>query len=226
MATFHSFPRLPWELPAQIWEMAVESRNVFVIVASNLHNPEVYKHYPKFELWGPRIYKHGTPVPAVPHVCQEARNHFQRQEIYEQAFNITPSTSETPDSGLYKDWDGDKIQRLQINIRTIRFEYFESTFLLDSFPNVRELYIDCRIGDVENRDYHYEELEKLVGAENVWLIPHPRVDPGIFKTTITLARMRPELHEYWRREEEERERSGVGNTVDQVLSETSVPDGE
>lgn len=106
MATFHSFPRLPWELPAQIWEMAVESRNVFVIVASNLHNPEVYKHYPKFELWGPRIYKHGTPVPAVPHVCQEARNHFQRQEIYEQAFNITPTIilKELHDTPKFRAW--------------------------------------------------------------------------------------------------------------------------
>ncbi|KAK1780860.1 hypothetical protein QBC45DRAFT_449856 [Copromyces sp. CBS 386.78] len=228
MTTFHPFPQLPWELRAQIWEMAIEPRNVFVVVAPSFIDPQLYKDHPKFELWGPRMYTRNTPAPAVRHVCQEARNYLQRQKIYEQAFIITPTVrlEECQDTPKFRAWhfDGDKIQRLQINIRTTRCE---SAYLLDAFLNLRELYINCCIGDVENRDYHYEGLDELVGAENVWQIPHPRLDPGIFKTTITLAKMRPELHEFWRREQEDRERGGEGypSSTGQPLIETSAPGG-
>ncbi|KAK3957016.1 hypothetical protein QBC32DRAFT_309517 [Pseudoneurospora amorphoporcata] len=232
------------ELRAQIWEMAIEPCNVFVVVAPSFIDPQLYKDHPKFELWGPRMYTRNTPAPAVLH------------KIYEQAFSITPTVrlkefQETPkfrawryqkkskrdgvvakldvnaqaererryfwvnfdidtinisDASFmaYKDFDGDKIQRLQIDIRTTRFEY----------------------RDAENWDHHYEGLDEIVGAENVWLIPHPRLDSGIFKRTITLAKMRLELHEFWRREEEDREMGEEGYPTGQPLIETSAPGGE
>ncbi|KAK3392132.1 hypothetical protein B0T20DRAFT_362293 [Sordaria brevicollis] len=232
MTTFHLFPQLPWELRAQIWEMAVEPRQVDVIVSSHFDDQYVYKDYSKFELWGPKIWASRTPrsTPPVLHACQEARNHLQRQKIYEQAFSITPAVvlKELHDTPKFRAWryrkkskggavanldfnaeaererrfDGDKIQRLRTGIRTDRFEDFEGEYLLDTFPNLKELHINCHTGDVENWVCHYDELDRMIGADNVWIIPF-RTDPSTIKGPITLAKMRPLVHEIWRRQDEE-----------------------
>ncbi|KAJ4414784.1 hypothetical protein N0V85_003004 [Neurospora sp. IMI 360204] len=259
--------------------MAVEPRNVSVVLPLGYNDFEPYEDHPKFELWGPRMWTY-TPAPAALHTYQEARNHLQRQQIYEQAFSITPTIrlKRFPNTlkfrvwrygkksrrgvvdeldtnaeaerarryvwvnfdmdiinigvtkySAFKNFDGAKIQRLQTKIRTRRFEYPEGTYLADTFPNLGELYIECTVGDIENWDEHYEKLDELIGAENVWLYPH-WLGPGIFSTVITLAKMREELHEFRRREEEEeRERSGGPIPVrdmGQPLIEVGVPDGE
>jgi hypothetical protein len=70
MATFHPFPRLPYELRAQIWEMTVEPRVVNVECR-----------------WGEATRQicltSSTPVPAVLEACREARNHG----LYQKAFS-------------------------------------------------------------------------------------------------------------------------------------------
>ncbi|KAJ3548165.1 hypothetical protein NM208_g1142 [Fusarium decemcellulare] len=67
MATFHPFPRLPFELRARIWEMTVEHRKVEI------------RYGRTYATWGPnygpvRHVKTPTPIPAVMHACREARN--------------------------------------------------------------------------------------------------------------------------------------------------------
>ncbi|KAK4233498.1 hypothetical protein C8A03DRAFT_47975 [Achaetomium macrosporum] len=75
MATFHPFPRLPFELRAQIWEMSVEPRTVEVrIVYGNRHLQE-----------GPRLLTF-TPVPAILQTCREARS----LGLYQRAFTELP----------------------------------------------------------------------------------------------------------------------------------------
>ncbi|KAF4998521.1 hypothetical protein FDECE_11762 [Fusarium decemcellulare] len=75
MATFHPFPRLPFELRARIWEMTVEHRKVEV------------RYGRTYATWGPnygpvRHVKTPTPIPAVMHACHEARN----LGLYHRAF--------------------------------------------------------------------------------------------------------------------------------------------
>lgn len=76
MATFHPFPRLPFELRAQIWEATVEPRTV-----------EVFIRY-KDEI--PRLVS-TTPVPAPLQTCREARNlKLYRQEFSELLLQDQP----------------------------------------------------------------------------------------------------------------------------------------
>ena len=70
MATFHPFPRLPYELRMQIWEMTVEPRVV---------NTE-FRYGREIRL--PPLAS-STPVPAVLQACQEARNHG----LYKKCFS-------------------------------------------------------------------------------------------------------------------------------------------
>ncbi|KAF2003792.1 hypothetical protein P154DRAFT_590260 [Amniculicola lignicola CBS 123094] len=71
-ATFHPFPRLPFELRAQIWEMTVEPRVVDVRVA---YSNEIMEY-------GRRLVS-STSTPAILHVCREARDHG----LYEKGFS-------------------------------------------------------------------------------------------------------------------------------------------
>ncbi|KAF7168387.1 hypothetical protein CNMCM5623_001470 [Aspergillus felis] len=76
MATFHLFPRLPFELRARIWELTVEPRTVEVRVKKDN------------SLWGEGEILHvtsSTPVLAVLQACHEARN----LRLYQQAFNFS-----------------------------------------------------------------------------------------------------------------------------------------
>ncbi|KAK2797391.1 hypothetical protein FQN50_009192 [Emmonsiellopsis sp. PD_5] len=68
MATFHPFPRLPFELRARIWELTVEPRTVEIRYK--------YGHLKLLHVTSP------TPVPAVLHACFESRN----QGLYQRAF--------------------------------------------------------------------------------------------------------------------------------------------
>jgi hypothetical protein len=71
MATFHPFPRLPFELRAQIWEATVEPRIVEVRI----------RHKDKI----PRLIS-PTPVPGPLQTCREARN----LKLYRQEFSELP----------------------------------------------------------------------------------------------------------------------------------------
>ena len=71
MATFHPFPRLPYELRMQIWEMTVEPRVV---------NVELTRQKPIRQAF---YLTSSTPVPAVLQSCREARNHG----LYRKAFS-------------------------------------------------------------------------------------------------------------------------------------------
>jgi hypothetical protein len=71
MATFHPFPRLPFELRAQIWEATVEPRVVEVRI----------RHKDKI----PRLIS-PTPVPGPLQTCREARN----LKLYRQEFSRLP----------------------------------------------------------------------------------------------------------------------------------------
>lgn len=74
MATFHPFPRLPFELRAQIWEATVEPRTVEVRI--------------RYKNSIPRLVSL-TPVPAPLQTCREARN----LKLYRQAFSELPQYS-------------------------------------------------------------------------------------------------------------------------------------
>jgi hypothetical protein len=73
MATFHLFPRLPFELRARIWQLTVEPRTVEVRVKKDDGLRGKILHVTS-----------STPVPAVLQVCHEARN----QGLYQQAFKF------------------------------------------------------------------------------------------------------------------------------------------
>ncbi|KAH0593955.1 hypothetical protein MHUMG1_08278 [Metarhizium humberi] len=77
MATFHPFPRLPFELRAMVWALAAEPRTVQIDVDyAERINPQVGQS----DVMG--IYCSSTPVPAVLHTCQESR----KQSPYEKLF--------------------------------------------------------------------------------------------------------------------------------------------
>ena len=73
MTAFHLFPRLPFELRAQIWQLTAEPRTVEVRVKKDNG------------LWGQTLHvTSSTPAPAVLQVCYEARN----QGLYQPAFKF------------------------------------------------------------------------------------------------------------------------------------------
>lgn len=73
MTAFHLFPRLPFELRAQIWQLTAEPRTVEVRVKKDN------------ALWSQTLHvTSSTPAPAVLQVCYEARN----QGLYQPAFKF------------------------------------------------------------------------------------------------------------------------------------------
>ncbi|EFY94305.1 hypothetical protein X797_011524 [Metarhizium robertsii] len=87
MATFHPFPRLPFELRAMVWALAAEPRNVQITAECHEDmDPEDYDFYPALcieHLFSP------TPVPAVLHACRESR----KQSPYEKLFYLEETES-------------------------------------------------------------------------------------------------------------------------------------
>jgi hypothetical protein len=61
MATFHPFPRLPFELRARIWALTVEPRTVDISVPNN------------YVFVKTALPVSSTPVPAPLQACQESR---------------------------------------------------------------------------------------------------------------------------------------------------------
>jgi hypothetical protein len=77
MTTFHPFPRLPYELRMQIWELTVQPRTINIDAKSIAWgvNTKGLPHYLYYII-------SSTPAPAVLQVCREARNHG----LYQKGF--------------------------------------------------------------------------------------------------------------------------------------------
>jgi hypothetical protein len=201
MDTFHSFPLLPSELRALIWQAIVEPRTVKVRVhdrgAGQDRHPQLVS---------------STPVPATLHACREARN----LGLYERAF------SEIGADGRYVwvNWDVDIISigtsyfryfHLSASlIKRIQFErdntddffYHREVNDLDAFVNVKEIFVVCADrydmtgwhGAVEEHASHWR-----CGGENLYLIDLS--DGGrIMKATELDAMLDREYAEAWAQE--------------------------
>ncbi|KAI1501420.1 hypothetical protein F5X99DRAFT_198857 [Biscogniauxia marginata] len=147
MSTFHPFPRLPTELRACIWALAVEPRVVEVRVVPD--NPlEVQR------LVSP------TPVPAILRTCQEARS----LGLYKQTFSEVTAATGAESRYVWLNLDIDMVSigktsfrafaPVALSIRRLRFErknsdesfyYFEVRELLD-WVNTEEIHVVCEDG--------------------------------------------------------------------------------
>ncbi|KAK3398756.1 hypothetical protein B0T20DRAFT_498743 [Sordaria brevicollis] len=104
--TFHSFPHLPWELRARIWELTVEPRTVEVNIEYQRSDTEItddmrtrFNLAPDTPTW---IYvlrlRSSTPVPTPLQTCREARMHLTENVdrggnfgFYRKAFHQLPA---------------------------------------------------------------------------------------------------------------------------------------
>ncbi|KAH7140617.1 hypothetical protein EDB81DRAFT_869979 [Dactylonectria macrodidyma] len=143
MATFHPFPRLPFEIRTQIWEMTVEPRDLDV------------RSKNQYETWGKTYYlTSSTPIPGVMQACHESRN----LGLYQRAF----SYGEQP-RYIWANFENDficipdtyfrSIHAERLLIRWLRFEgennegffHFSSHELRD-FCNLKEIHVICEEG--------------------------------------------------------------------------------
>lgn len=76
MATFHPFPRLPYELRAMIWEATFEPRTLSVELRHELHGGVG-------DSAGVSLAS-STPVPAVLQSCHEARNYGPYKKVFSE----------------------------------------------------------------------------------------------------------------------------------------------
>lgn len=148
MATFHPFPRLPFELRAMIWKATVEPRTVVVRLYFGPEDLETRA------LW----FISPTPVPATLQICQEVRNlGLYKKEFTELSqccqqgegryvwLNLDIDIIDVPndllDSGVVRT----KIQRLKIHpdwySKTWNGPIMYEVRELKDFVNVRELHI-------------------------------------------------------------------------------------
>ncbi|KAK8928121.1 hypothetical protein H634G_10546 [Metarhizium anisopliae BRIP 53293] len=165
MATFHPFPRLPYELRAKVWALAAEPREVPIRAK--------YEHDDRFEeilyLISP------TPVPAVLHTCRESRKESQ----YEKMFYF----QETEPRYVWVNFDLDMLAvgrafldhvvHNKSRVRRFKFEYeyeddewdFED-YEESWFPNLVECHVV--VGDMSgctrfwNEDYWLSKQEDFV----------------------------------------------------------------
>ncbi|PVH94049.1 hypothetical protein DM02DRAFT_721470 [Periconia macrospinosa] len=182
MATFHPFPRLPFELRVQIWEMSVEPRTVQL--RKKHRDPRYYRH----PLWTST-----TPVPAVLQVCREARYHG----LYQMSFfsdvlapDLVPRfvwvnlEIDIIDIGeaLFEDY-----QSIAHFFRRLKFTREESNEVyyhwevhdLRMFVNVKEMYVVCADG-LDAWIGALEEHYWPCGDENVFFID-PKDDNRVFR---------------------------------------------
>ena len=219
MTTFHPFPRLPFELRGQIWEMTVEPRTVEVdavpyVLKITASPPDACKtHYRRVV----RLVS-STPVPATLHACQEARN----QRLYQQAFSEIADSDGTGTRYVWVNFDIDIIflgrhgkfqdykpvaplvQRLKFerDMYDEDFAYFDLDDIF-VFNNVKEIHIVCD-GGLRNWHGVSQQYSWPCDNENVFCI-----DPadGRMMTSIELDVMVDEiLEEGYRQEDEMKQR--------------------
>jgi hypothetical protein len=145
MSTLQSFPLLPFELCAQIWESTVEPRTFEVRIT-------------RVGLIRTRHLRSSTPVPAPLQSCQKARN----QKLYHKVFSGLETHHDAEKRYVWLNLDidivdigtrycsdyakvGTSIRRLKI-ARANQSEYlygFESLRMETWFPYLREMYVVC-----------------------------------------------------------------------------------
>ncbi|KAJ0426763.1 hypothetical protein BJY00DRAFT_270963 [Aspergillus carlsbadensis] len=143
MAGFALFPRLPAEIRVRIWQMAVEPRTVEIRPNRGPYSALEY-------------FVSSTPVPAVLHVCYEARTHAS----YQQAFALGSAPRYV--------WVNFQMDMISIGhtwflelqgpdallIRRLRFErendewffHFESKEMMDVLRYMEEIHVVCKDG--------------------------------------------------------------------------------
>ncbi|KAG8410221.1 hypothetical protein J3458_018256 [Metarhizium acridum] len=152
MDAFHPFPRLPYEIRAIIWALAVEPRTVDVraISGSRLPRGFLYSADPREEGKDPYV-----PVfpPAILHTCREAR----QQNIYQKVF-YSHSTNQPEERYTWINYDtdmidiglgyletiqhiGSAIRRLRLNRENSEFWFWTESKDLEKFPNVVEYHL-------------------------------------------------------------------------------------
>lgn len=150
MTTFHPFPRLPYEIRAIIWALAVEPRIVDVraISGSRLPRGFLYSADPEKEVMDPYM-----PVlpPAMLHTCQEAR----QQNIYQKVFYPDSTTHQPQGRYTWIHYETDMIdiglgyletihhisfaiRRLRLHRENSEFWFWTESKDLENFPNVAE----------------------------------------------------------------------------------------
>lgn len=167
MATFHPFTRLPFEIRTRIWEITVEPRTVEI----------GFKREKK--TWGAILHAtSSTPVPAILHVCYEARN----LGLYERAFSFGFEPRH-----LWVNFEMDmisigradfKIIRAErINIRRLKFEGGDSRDFfhiqskgLQEFSLLEDLDIVCQPGDTLSWQPAWKYLQWPCPKKNIRFI--------------------------------------------------------
>ncbi|KAJ5046856.1 hypothetical protein J3E74DRAFT_466785 [Bipolaris maydis] len=144
MTAFHPFPRLPYELRMQIWEMTVEPR---IVNAELTHQtPTGRAHY----------LTSSTPVPAVLQTCREARNHG----LYQKAF----SELAVHGHGAQYVWVDFVIDT--IDIGESMFDSFKPVA-----PSIQRLRF---AREMQAEWFYYDEVEGVrhfVNAREIWIVP-------------------------------------------------------
>ncbi|RSL72596.1 hypothetical protein CEP53_000992 [Fusarium sp. AF-6] len=142
MATFHPFPRLPFELRARIWEMTVEPRQVEFRI--------------KTPIWTFRtLYATSTtPIPAVMQACHESRN----LGLYQRGLEVGDEPRY-----IWVNFDIDlisigktgfhKLDHYRRIVRRLKFQAENSSDFFHSvsrewkeFTNLSEMYVVCEDG--------------------------------------------------------------------------------
>ncbi|KAH6625881.1 hypothetical protein C7974DRAFT_209240 [Boeremia exigua] len=144
MSTFHPFPRLPYELRMQIWEMTVEPRTVHAEFTNPIYPDRTY------------YLTSSTPVPAVLQACREARNHG----LYQKAF----SEIAVHGRGAQYVWVDFAIDTIDIGTST--FDSFKPVApLIQLLRFKREMQGDW---------FYYQEVDDVrhfVNAREIWIVP-------------------------------------------------------
>jgi hypothetical protein len=166
MSTFHPFPRLPFELRAQIWEETVRPRVVKVEVAQD--RPE-----------DPWYLETSTPAPAPLHACREARN----ARLYRKSFTELANPNGAGQQYVWLNLDIDTIsigrthalyyKLVGHQIKRLRFERkylpFTQGYGLRWFVNLKELHI-VAVEGIWRWYCDWERIHWSCGHENVWMI--------------------------------------------------------
>ncbi len=184
MATFHPFPRLPFELRARIWELTVEPRAVEVHVLYTItyvtKTVSVRKSRTvERQVAVPRVAS-STPVPAPLQTCREARN----LGLYQQAFSeLSPSEPRYVWLNLEIDMASigttyfDRFRPVAHLIKRLSFErkngcesfyHFEAKEIA-SFANAKEIHVLCPEG-IEAWHEASKEHYFPCGPENLFFI--------------------------------------------------------
>ncbi|KAL2130295.1 hypothetical protein VTI74DRAFT_6667 [Chaetomium olivicolor] len=161
MATFHLFPRLPFDLRALIWHSTVEPRTVEIRVEGHWdrHHSDRYD-FPLTS--GPLRLVSPKPVPATLQTCREAR--YLR--LYQQAFaELSADTGAGPPVAPL-------VRRLKYERALVpRNPFLSEVRELHDFVNLEQVFVDI---DDMHAFYGVWDHDWLVGFDNVFWV-HPEL---------------------------------------------------